>query len=75
MGMVVGPCAIFLLQVGRLLVGVIPSQIGVLGIVQAWVKRLNWGHFRHWFGRLEYKILCEVVSFMDALSTMEGMRM
>ncbi len=32
-------------------------------------------HFQHRFGRPKYRILCSVISFMVAPSTMEGIRM
>ncbi len=63
------------LHVGGVLTGVLSLQIGILVIVQVWAKCPDQRHFQHWFGRPEYRILCSIVSFMIAPSTMEGIRM
>jgi hypothetical protein len=50
----------------------LPSQFGALDIVQARAKWPKWQHFLHWFGRLEYRIFCRIVSFGVVHSAIEG---
>ncbi len=41
---------------------------------EVWTKCPNLRHLRHWFGSLDYRILCSVVSFIIAPFAMEGIQ-
>ncbi len=71
----VGPHVTLSLYFGGVLARSLSLQIGIMVTVQVQAKCPNRWHFRHWFGRPEYRILCTVVFFAIAPSAMEGIQM